>query len=210
MSSYAYLVINYDKRTIETDPKEYVIKATVDTQESRPDAVDTALLVKRGNSGTDETIQGVVDFLDLDAPNIGVLPLLVDQFETSESLSHNDIITVYTPDWWQEYFTAATTIDVTVQEDGVTVDPPLPAFARQLDFKINGSSTTYSDGVANRNYADYPPGTFIYFRASEGYALFYEIVNATNKETAINTEAQKLVDDLNQDNFTGTEQEIFE
>jgi hypothetical protein len=229
----AQLRIQYDK--VANGLIEYTMQTTIEQTTSQPDALDKCLVVKKGDSGTEEELMRVGTYAEVVTSPKSDLPALADVFY-SPSLStivggilNGDVIELLSvPFTWGQFFGAVAPFLTVVSDDSfatntVKVATPFPAFARNLTFRVwRGGAivcppqltppalTTDNpvDGVANRDYTAFLPGE-TEFLASEHVDTWADIDVADGRFTQLEITAQSLVNEMKQDNYTGQVDEVY-
>jgi len=227
--SYAQLEIEYTKVTFSGPPVSYLVQTKINPVVSEPDEIDNSLVVYRGSALIDEYIARVATRAEIITSPLPALPPLVDRFASTDfglvTLLNGDIITVEDPSpIWQQFFGitgdfVTTIVDAVTDPLNVVVDPPLPAFGRDLKFYVKRGATwilptVFNDpypinGVANRDYSAFLPGD-LNFLAAEHHDAWEDLSLANAAVDSLRTEAQSLVDELNLDNFSGVIEELYE
>lgn len=227
--SYARLKLNFTK--IADPDVEYLMRTVVNAGYSTPDAIDTCLVVLKGSAGADERLMRVANTTELVTTPLDALPPTVTRFSAPSlasiagpGIQDGDKITVETPFLWRQFFGASDWIEYTVAASGVVtpteviVTSAFPAFGRNLKFYVKQGATDLLptsglagdypiDGLANRNFSGVS-GSYLLTGTHADSWSDLDVANAL--QVSLRGEAQSLVDALNEDNYSGTSEEIFE
>jgi hypothetical protein len=226
------LRIQYDR--VADGLVEYTMKTTIEQTTSDPAALDKCLVVRKGDSGTEESLRRVGSYAEVVTSPKPDLPADVDVFY-SPSLStivggilNGDQIEILTiPFLWAQHFGVVGPFLTLVTDDAfasntVKVGTPFPAFARNLVFRVTRGGavvlpppvvppalTTPNpiDGVANRDYTPFGVSEFL---ASAHADTWDNIDEADGRYLSLRIEAQSLVDLMKQDNYTSQSDEVYE
>jgi len=217
----AQLKITYDKRFNAFDG--YMMETQVDSVYAEPTILQKCLVVQKAGV-TEETLLRVADVSELES--LSELPGTSDVFESSVldsvGVQVGDEIHLEEelPALWDVYFPSVVVGQVYEVSDvselafnRVKVTTSFPCPAQNVVFSIwregsqlypTGVLANPSDGAADRDYASFPGETE--FLAATHYDTFDTYDAANNKFSALESQAQALVDALNQDSYT----EIYE
>ena len=193
-------------------PSTFLLRVTVDPVNTDPSVLDTCLVVMKGSSAVDEYLARVATYADLVTLPLYALPSAVNKFSSAgyEIFSDGDIITITTyPQAWTTYFGITGDVVVTIDETdplNLVVVPPLPAFGKGLTFTVNGGSTEYTDGLANRDYSLLPGSAFL---ATDAITLYSTFDAAESMVNALAAQAQSLVNAMNVDTYSGIDTEDY-
>lgn len=231
--SYAQIDIGFTKYSTPGGT-EYMLSTEINSLTSTPDAIDTCLVIQKGDTTGNEELVSVATRAQLVTTPLTALPSTIATF-SSESLPlakigdplaptailTGDVIRVTTPDLWQQFFAVGTSVDYTVtaviDTTTVTVTPEFPAFARNLTFEVirsgttilpTGSPTVYpTDGLANRDYSATPSET--YYLAASHVDSWTDLTVAENRVISLKAQADSLVTEMNTAEWTGTESVVY-
>lgn len=227
------LRIQYDR--IADGLVEYTMRTVIEQTTSDPDALDKCLVVRKGDSGAEESLRRVGTYAEVVTTPKPDLPLTVNLFY-SPSLSSiagglqvDDIIKVDpVPFLWAQHFGSVApfqtlVVDPLFATNTVSVATPFPAFARNLKFQVLRGATILLpvplippattpddpiDGVANRDFTAWLPGV-TEFLASDHADTWTDIDEADGRYTQLRVNAQSLVDEMKEDNYTGQHDEVY-
>lgn len=227
------LRIQYDR--VADGLVEYTMRTVIEQTTSDPDALDKCLVVRKGDSGVEESLRRVGVYAEVVTSPKPDLPATVNLF-SSPSLSsiiggiqNGDIIKVDpVPFLWAQHFGTVAPFQTVVDDhlfatNTVSVVTPFPAFARNLKFQVLRGVTILLpvplippavtpddpiDGVANRDFTAWLPGV-TEFLASDHADTWTDIDEADGRYTSLRIEAQSLVDEMKQDNFTSQNDEVY-
>lgn len=222
----AQLRIQYNR--IASVGVEYTLRTTVEPTTTEPNVLDNCLVVKKGDAGTDEEIMRVGDYSEVVTTPKSILPVPVPLFSSPSlplipgGIQIGDVIRVYSPFVWAQHFGASALFDTAVINAGVglntvSVATPFPAFGRLLQFLVLRGVTVILpvsatppypvDGVANRDYT--PFGGETEFLTDDQASTWTDIDVANGRYTALQINAQSLVDVVKEDNYTGQADRIY-
>ncbi len=131
---------------------EYTLRATIEQTTSQPDVLDNCLVVKKGDSGTDEELMRVGAFSEVVTTPLDTLPATVNLFYAPSLAlivggiqAGDDIIILTSPFVWKQHFGAGVTFQTKVDNPAVgpnlvSVITPFPAFGRNLEFIVERAS----------------------------------------------------------------------
>ncbi len=232
--SYAQIDLGFEKFSDPPDA-EYMLQTVVNAAATTPTAVDTCLVVEKGDSTTEESLLRVADLDELIEHPFAPLPTVVALFSSPSlplatigdipaptPILPGDLITIReTPGLWRQFFAADPTevyeVVTVPTTTTVTVTPAFPAFARRLPFEVwrgtdrilpQASPLTYpADGIANRDYAA-TPGESFYLAASH-VDSWDDLTVAENRVTNLKAQAESLVSEMNVADWTGTEEVTY-
>ncbi len=227
------LRIQYDR--VADGLVEYTMKTTIEQTTSDPDALDKCLVVRRGDSGAEESLRRVGDFAEVVTTPHPDLPATANLF-SSPSLASiiggilaGDIIEILTiPFLWAQHFGTVAPFQTVVDNPAfaantVSVLTPFPAFARNLTFRVlrvatiilpvplippAATPTNPIDGVANRDFTPWLP-IVTEFLASDHTDTWDNIDEADGRYNQLRINAQSLVDEMKQDNYTSQNDEVY-
>lgn len=213
----AQLKITYDKRFNAFDG--YMMGTEVDTVNSDPDIIKKCLVVQKAASGIPEALLRVASVSEL--TDLSELPSTINVFKSSvlddAGVLVGDVIQIENLSaLWSIYFPDAevgdqyTVTDVSnLAFNEVTVTPALPYPSQEIEFTIwragtqiypVGVAANPDDGEADRDYSTVPVETE--FLCDEHYDQYATYDLANNRFKALESQAQSLVDALNQDSYT--------
>ncbi len=219
--SYAQLGITYEKTLEGAGPDyDYLMRTTVRPVATTPSSLYVPLVVHKGDKTADELLHEVGDRDQIILNPLDALPTLVNRFSADSftTFANGDYIIIAIVDLpiiWSRLYSQVTelrveVIDATDPTDVFVDSPYFPAFGRELSFSVERSSTvihTAEDGVANRDYTAVSGNDYL---ASDHADVWDNYDDAANKYESLRAEAQSLVDAMNADHFSGTDQENYE
>lgn len=210
----------------------YLMQASVGQAVTTPEDLRKCLKVRKGSTTQDEALWSVAVYTEIyPTQTLDDLPTEVTQFSSASIpnaiVQVGDRITLSTvPDIWNQFYPGYSFSYVVAGVTGsapnvvLTVDSPFPAFGRNMQFRIYESDgvtprhpaagiASPIDGVANRDYTGL---SGVYYLATESTVdLGTDIQTALDKQPALESQAQALVDTVNtNDVFIGTDTEVFE
>lgn len=205
------------------------LKTTINPLVTKPPELKTALVILRADPYVlPETLVRIAAETDL-SPLLPPLPTAITRFKSATYAALvpalGDVITMGSgayavPPVWTHLHAyvgahSYTVVDVT-DPTNLVVTPAFPDYGEGIDFYVYRPSTaTYiipmtaspGDGVADRNYSS----TDLWYFAPEHYDFLGPDVDpAFNVIDLLRSQAQSIVNALNQDSYTGDSVEIFE
>jgi hypothetical protein len=213
----AQLKITYDKRFNAFDG--YLMGTEVDTVNTEPDIIQKCLVIQKASGGVAETLLRVAGAAELET--LSELPANISVFSSSvlddAGVLVGDVIQIENlPAIWDIYFPESAVGDqYTVTDNSnvafgeVTVTPAFPYPDKEIEFSVWRSGTQIypvgvaanpDDGAADRDYSAVPGETE--FLTGEHYDQYANYDAANNRFKALESQAQSLVDALNQDSYT--------
>jgi len=235
--SYAQIDIGFTKYSTPGGT-EYMLRTEINSLTSTPDAVDTCLVIQKGDDTSNEELVSVATRDQLVVTPLTALPATIATFSSPSllqaqtgdplaptSIQTGDVIRVTSPDIWKQFFTVGTTVDYTVDTivdtTTVTVTPEFPAFARNLTFEVirsgttilptpppSGSSTVYPTDGLANRDYSATP-TETQYLASEHVDSWTDLTVAENRLISLKVQAESLITEMNTAEWTGTESAVY-
>jgi hypothetical protein len=205
------------------------LKTKINPLVTKPTELKTALVILRADPYTvPETLLRVAAETDL-VPALPPLPTAITRFKSATYAAlgpvNGDMITLGSgsyaipPVWTHLHsYLGAHTYVVTDDTDptNLVVSPAFPDYGEGIDFYVYRPSTSSyvipmtaspGDGVADRDYL----GLDLWYSAAEHYDfLGVDVDPAFNLIDLLRSQAQSIVNALNQDSYTGDSVELFE
>jgi hypothetical protein len=216
--SYAQIELQF---TRFADPgTEYLLKTVVNQVYTTPDEARSCLVVKKGGVANEE-LMSVATYDELVTTPFEQLPVDVNIF-TSPSLASisvqvDDILKVTAPLIWSVFGRTEAVFEATVESvispTEVEIVGSFPSYAMNLSYEVWRVTqmilptgiplTTPNDGTADRDYTGLT-GTF--FLADAHADVFAALPTAENRMASLKSQAESLMNALNNSQWTGFEE----
>lgn len=213
--SYALIQLDF-KNVAVTEDSEYLMRTIVNSISTPYPDILESLVIEKGTSSNDEVLLRVATLSEFSTSPLPVLPSVVNIFSSvlfPYPFEEGDIIKIVSPNKWLHLHSTPEQFDIIVRDNtdpsNPVVEPTdemqdlgfsvIPSFARKLSFKVYDD--TYVDGLVNRDYSGF--SGYTRFRSDNHDDTWDDLIVAQNKFAALPGQAQELVNDLNEDNWSG-------
>lgn len=216
------LTIYFDRRALgaPAGADGYYLHTRVEVTQTLPDEIEPCLVFSVvWPSPTQEQIIRVATLAEMSS-----IPAVTVPFTTFKAASLNGIVgkiqvgdvirvTAVPVLWGVMGYTVPTdyTVNNKVSDTEVEVSSAFPSYMEDIQFEVlRGGSpelSTQTDGYAERTYVGIPAAEY---RAKEHYDLFSDLASAQAMFDSLKGAAQSLVDEWNEDHYSGVSTEVFE